>query len=184
MAKGYRHLARFGARCWSSLVSVFQNDREKNNQRSGRGALDLLRRLQQRNEAVALLLVDHRIPQMTGVETLQQAIKLYPRAKRALLTAYADTLLEKKIKVGEGRRVITLSLTLRFSLVAFPNLTSRKLPRKGHFRRCNFSYLIDTKCVGGRGGIRTPDTLSSTPVFKTGAINHSATLPLHKSSTS
>jgi hypothetical protein len=30
---------------------------------------------------------------------------------------------------------------------------------------------------GGRGGIRTPDTLSGTPVFKTGAINHSATLP-------
>ena len=31
---------------------------------------------------------------------------------------------------------------------------------------------------GGREGIRTPDTLSGTPVFKTGAINHSATLPL------
>jgi hypothetical protein len=31
---------------------------------------------------------------------------------------------------------------------------------------------------GGRGGIRTPDTLSGTPVFKTGAINHSATLPV------
>ena len=58
---------------------------------SGRAALDLLRRLQQRNEAVALLLFDHRMPQMTGVETLQEAIKLYPRAKRALLTAYADT---------------------------------------------------------------------------------------------
>ncbi len=33
--------------------------------------------------------------------------------------------------------------------------------------------------AGGRGGIRTPDTLSGTPVFKTGAINHSATLPLY-----
>ena len=58
---------------------------------SGRAALDLLRRLQQRNEAIALLLVDYRMPQMTGVETLREAIKLYPRAKRALLTAYADT---------------------------------------------------------------------------------------------
>jgi thioredoxin reductase (NADPH) len=58
---------------------------------SGRGALDLLRRLEQRNEVVALLLVDHRMPQMTGVETLQEAMKLYPRAKRTLLTAYADT---------------------------------------------------------------------------------------------
>ena len=58
---------------------------------SGRAALDLLRRLQQRNDAVALLLVDHRMPEMNGVEMLQEAMKLYPNAKRTLLTAYADT---------------------------------------------------------------------------------------------
>src|ERR1700680_1032400 len=58
---------------------------------SGRAALDLLRRLQKRNDPVALLLVDHRMPQMNGVEMLQEAIKLYPKAKRTLLTAYADT---------------------------------------------------------------------------------------------
>ncbi len=58
---------------------------------SGRAALDLLRRLQLRNDPVALLLVDHRMPQMNGVETLQEAMKIYPNAKRALLTAYADT---------------------------------------------------------------------------------------------
>src|SRR5579863_456768 len=58
---------------------------------SGRAALDLLRRLKQRNDAVALLLVDHRMPEMNGVELLQEAIKLYPDAKRTLLTAYADT---------------------------------------------------------------------------------------------
>jgi thioredoxin reductase (NADPH) len=58
---------------------------------SGRAALDLLGRLQRRNDAVALLLVDHRMPQMNGVEMLQEAIKLYPNAKRTLLTAYADT---------------------------------------------------------------------------------------------
>ena len=58
---------------------------------SGKAALDLLRRLQQRNDAVALLLVDHRMPHMNGVETLQEAIKLYPNAKRTLLTAYAET---------------------------------------------------------------------------------------------
>ncbi len=45
---------------------------------SGRAALDLLRRLQQRNDAVALMVVDHRMPQMNGVEMLQEAIKLYP----------------------------------------------------------------------------------------------------------
>jgi thioredoxin reductase (NADPH) len=58
---------------------------------SGRAGLDLLRRLRQRNDAVALLLVDHRMPQMNGVEMLQEAMKLYPDAKRTLLTAYADT---------------------------------------------------------------------------------------------
>jgi thioredoxin reductase (NADPH) len=58
---------------------------------SGNATLALLRRLQQRNDAVALLLVDHRMPEMNGVETLQEARKLFPAAKRALLTAYADT---------------------------------------------------------------------------------------------
>ena len=58
---------------------------------SGRAALDLLRRLQRRNDAVALLLVDHRMPEMNGVELLKEAIQLYPDAKRTLLTAYADT---------------------------------------------------------------------------------------------
>ena len=36
-------------------------------------------------------------------------------------------------------------------------------------------YLLG--CPGGSGGIRTPGTLSDTPVFKTGAFNRSATLP-------
>ena len=58
---------------------------------SGIAALDLLRRLQQRNDPVALLLVDHRMPEMNGIETLVEAMKLYPNAKRVLLTAYADT---------------------------------------------------------------------------------------------
>ena len=58
---------------------------------SGKAALDALGELQRRNEAVALLLVDQRMPQMTGVAFLSEAIKLFPDAKRALLTAYADT---------------------------------------------------------------------------------------------
>lgn len=58
---------------------------------SGPKALDALRTLQLRNESVALLLVDQRMPQMTGIEFLAEAIKLYPDAKRTLLTAYADT---------------------------------------------------------------------------------------------
>jgi thioredoxin reductase (NADPH) len=58
---------------------------------SGTSALTLLRRLQQRNDPVALLVVDYRMPQMNGIETLTQSMKLYPEAKRVLLTAYADT---------------------------------------------------------------------------------------------
>jgi len=57
----------------------------------GTAALNYLRRMQQENENVALMLVDQRMPQMTGVEFLAQARPLYPAAKRVLLTAYADT---------------------------------------------------------------------------------------------
>ena len=58
---------------------------------SGKAALEYLKKLQQRNETVALFLVDQRMPEMNGVEFLQQALLLYPQAKRVLLTAYADT---------------------------------------------------------------------------------------------
>jgi thioredoxin reductase (NADPH) len=58
---------------------------------SGKTALDYLKKLQQRNEAVALFLVDQRMPEMSGVEFLEEAIRVYPQAKRVLLTAYADT---------------------------------------------------------------------------------------------
>jgi thioredoxin reductase (NADPH) len=58
---------------------------------SGQSALDALKQLQQRNETVALFLVDQRMPQMSGVEFLQQARPLFPEARRVLLTAYADT---------------------------------------------------------------------------------------------
>lgn len=61
--------------------------------RAGLGpeALDALGQLKERGEAVALLLSDHRMPQMDGVEFLERSKGLYPQAKRALLTAYADT---------------------------------------------------------------------------------------------
>jgi thioredoxin reductase (NADPH) len=58
---------------------------------SGKSALDYLTKLQQRNETVALFLVDQRMPEMSGVEFLEEAIQAYPQAKRVLLTAYADT---------------------------------------------------------------------------------------------
>ncbi|MEI2580208.1 FAD-dependent oxidoreductase [Scytonema sp. PRP1] len=58
---------------------------------SGQAALEALKRLKLRNQPVALLLVDQRMPNMTGVEFLEQAMEIVPDAKRALLTAYADT---------------------------------------------------------------------------------------------
>jgi thioredoxin reductase (NADPH) len=58
---------------------------------SGAEALETLRDLKLRSETVALLLVDQRMPGMTGVAFLREAMGLFPSAKRALLTAYADT---------------------------------------------------------------------------------------------
>jgi thioredoxin reductase (NADPH) len=54
-------------------------------------ALEAVKQLKLRNEPVALFLVDQRMPRMSGVEFLEKAIEFYPDAKRALLTAYADT---------------------------------------------------------------------------------------------
>src|SRR5450755_2725004 len=58
---------------------------------SPEGALDLLKQLKVRNDSVALLLADQRMPHMDGVEFLQKARQIFPDAKRTLLTAYADT---------------------------------------------------------------------------------------------
>jgi thioredoxin reductase (NADPH) len=58
---------------------------------SGPGALDILTRLAQRSEPVALLLADHRMPRMNGIEFLTEAIRKFPDVRRVLLTAYADT---------------------------------------------------------------------------------------------
>ena len=58
---------------------------------SGADALEALRELTVRGEVTALLLADHRMPGMTGVEFLEHAMDLVPDAKRVLLTAYADT---------------------------------------------------------------------------------------------
>jgi thioredoxin reductase (NADPH) len=58
---------------------------------SGQKALELVKQLKLRNEALALLLVDQRMPHMSGVVFLEQAMNIFPDAKRVLLTAYADT---------------------------------------------------------------------------------------------
>ncbi|MFI9151729.1 FAD-dependent oxidoreductase [Streptomyces sp. NPDC053367] len=58
---------------------------------SGESALEALRELKLRGDLVAVILADYRMPQMTGIEFLEQALDVYPGARRVLLTAYADT---------------------------------------------------------------------------------------------
>src|SRR5580698_2430679 len=58
---------------------------------SGPAALDTLAQLKTREEPVALIISDQRMPGMTGVEMLERARDIYPDARRILLTAYADT---------------------------------------------------------------------------------------------
>lgn len=58
---------------------------------TGASAIETLEQLKVRNEAVALLLTDQRMPEMNGVEFIEKATPIFPQAKRVLLTAYADT---------------------------------------------------------------------------------------------
>jgi thioredoxin reductase (NADPH) len=58
---------------------------------SGQAALDTLAQVKTRQEPVALLVSDQRMPGMAGVEFLERAQEIYPDARRVLLTAYADT---------------------------------------------------------------------------------------------
>ncbi len=57
----------------------------------GQEALDTLKTLALQGAPVALMLVDQRMPGVTGIDVLRETLDIYPGAKRALLTAYADT---------------------------------------------------------------------------------------------
>jgi thioredoxin reductase (NADPH) len=69
----------------------FRSDYRIVKARSGAEALAAVQQLKQRNAPLALLLADQRMPGMSGVEFLAEAGKFYPEARKALLTAYADT---------------------------------------------------------------------------------------------
>ncbi len=103
---GFRHYTLFMARPIllavdddvSVLEAVVQDLRRKYGATyrimraaSGPAALDTLAQLKTRDEPVALIISDQRMPGMTGVEMLERARDIYPDARRILLTAYADT---------------------------------------------------------------------------------------------
>ncbi|HSJ16345.1 MAG TPA: FAD-dependent oxidoreductase [Longimicrobiales bacterium] len=73
------------------LRARFREDYRVVKASSGAEALQTTRELKQRGTAVALFLVDERMPSMSGTEFLVQALEMYPDARRVLLTAYADT---------------------------------------------------------------------------------------------
>jgi thioredoxin reductase (NADPH) len=58
---------------------------------SGNEALETVQKLKQRNDQIALFLVDQRMPEMEGTDFLSKAMEIYPESKKTLLTAYADT---------------------------------------------------------------------------------------------
>ena len=70
---------------------------------SGPAALDTLAQLKTRDEPVALIISDQRMPGMSGVEMLESARAIYPDARRILLTAYADT--EAAIRAINSARI-------------------------------------------------------------------------------
>ncbi len=94
----------------SVLEAVVQDLRRKYGQEyrilragSGQAALDTCTQLKDRGDAVALIVSDQRMPGMTGVEMLEQVQGTYPKARRVLLTAYADT--EAAIRAINAARI-------------------------------------------------------------------------------
>jgi thioredoxin reductase (NADPH) len=73
------------------LQAHYQSDYRIVKASSGPDALETVQEFKRRNDSIALFLADQRMPSMSGVEFLEEAIKLYPETKRVLLTAYADT---------------------------------------------------------------------------------------------
>ena len=73
------------------LQARYQKDYQIVKASSGTEALETVQEFKRRNRPVALFVADQRMPVMSGIEFLLEAIKLYPESKRVLLTAYADT---------------------------------------------------------------------------------------------
>lgn len=73
------------------LRNEFRDDYRIMNTESAKEALDVLNEMKKSGEEVALFISDQRMPEMQGVDFLENARKIFPEAKRVLLTAYSDT---------------------------------------------------------------------------------------------
>lgn len=73
------------------LLAGYGEDYQILKAHSGQEALDVVKELKKRDRAIALFLVDQRMPGMTGIEFLNEAMHYYPEAKKVMLTAYSDT---------------------------------------------------------------------------------------------
>lgn len=73
------------------LRARYANDYQVLGATAGQEAIDIIEELQLRDTPLALILADQRMPSVTGVDVLRASRSIYPDAKKALLTAYADT---------------------------------------------------------------------------------------------
>nr|WP_042188747.1 FAD-dependent oxidoreductase [Kibdelosporangium sp. MJ126-NF4]CEL18432.1 Thioredoxin reductase [Kibdelosporangium sp. MJ126-NF4] len=73
------------------LSRVYQDKYRVLASTSAAEGLRILDKLRDRGEEPALLLVDQRMPEMTGIQFLDKSLDRFPLARRVLLTAYADT---------------------------------------------------------------------------------------------
>jgi thioredoxin reductase (NADPH) len=68
----------------------YRDDYRITTSESAKEALELLGELKLKNESVALIISDQRMPEMEGVEFLEHANKIFDDCKKVLLTAYSD----------------------------------------------------------------------------------------------
>jgi thioredoxin reductase (NADPH) len=120
---------------------------------SGAEALVVLTRLALRDQPVALIAADQRMPRMTGIELLSQARAHAPHAKLLLLTAYADTDVAIKAINDIGLDYYLLKPWDPPEERLYPVVDDLL----GDWRRANPDHTSDVRVVGHRWSDRSHD---------------------------